>query len=327
MTYSEILQKLLDNDAIPPETADALGNYEKAKPFSVHWELRFLLYLGVTLLSGGLGVLIYQHYDVIGPGAVAGLIALLMAGCFAWVWWKRLPYANTLTEHASPLPDFLLLLGCLLFLTLGGYLQYTYNLFGTRFGLMAIIPALVFFPLAYRFDHRGVLSMALTALASWIGVATTPLTVLTQNDFSQPYFLIRALGYAGVVIAGAWWLDRQGIKKHFTFTYFLLAGNLAFVAALAGWFGHSAPVAYLLILIGLCYLSFRYARQAHSFAFLLMALVYGYIALSYLFFTVFPEDVLIGFGMLYFMATCGFIVLFLFRYKAWLGIKQHEKSV
>ena len=40
-----------------PEQAAAIAA-EAKRPFSVHYELRAVLYLGITLLAGGLGVLV-----------------------------------------------------------------------------------------------------------------------------------------------------------------------------------------------------------------------------------------------------------------------------
>src|SRR5882672_2103524 len=53
---------------------------EAGRLFSVHWELKTLLYLGVLLLSGGLGVLVYKNIDTIGHQAVLAFIAAVSAG-------------------------------------------------------------------------------------------------------------------------------------------------------------------------------------------------------------------------------------------------------
>ncbi|MCY7350110.1 MAG: DUF2157 domain-containing protein [Cytophagaceae bacterium] len=324
MTYPEILRRLTESQALSPTEAEALAAYEQQRPFSVHGELRTALYFGVTMLSAGLGILIYQNLDTIGHQVVIALIAALMLGCFGYVWWHRKPYANGLVLSDSSLVDFILLLGCLLFLTLEGYLQVQYNVFGNRYGLVTAIPAVFFLALAYRFDHRGVLTMGVTALASWVGLTVAPLRVLTENDFAQPRLLNTALVFGVVVITTALALDWRGIKRHFTATYLTLAGNLALVAATAGWFGDNLPGAYLLVLLLLCAGFGVYARQRHSFLFLVMALVYGYIGITYLFFKILPEEVLYGFGMYYFIFSCGLIVWFLFRYKRLLGVEKPQ---
>ena len=89
-------------------------------------------------------------------------------------------------EQTAPYFDVVLLLGCLLFLALEGYLQYQYEVFGTSYGLAVIIPAVLFFFLAYRYDHQGVLSLAITALASWVGLSATPSKLLVEMIFPIP---------------------------------------------------------------------------------------------------------------------------------------------
>ncbi len=319
MNYREILRRLTESGVLLPSEAEPIAAYEATKPFSLFVELRTALYVGVTLLSTGLGLLIYENLDTLGHQAVIGIVALLMGGCFAYVGRQRQPYSNRLVANTA-LFDFVLLLGCLLFLTLEGYLQYAYQTFGTRYGLATLLPALVFFPLAYRFDHRGVLAMGITALASWVGLTIAPLDLLTSTRLNQPFFLNAALLFGIATMGAALLLERRGIKPHFTATYLTLAGNLALAAALVGWFGQQAPYLYFLVLAGLCVGFVAYARSRHSFFFLLMALLYGYAGATYLAFKILPEDILFAFSMYYFVFSCALIILFLFRYKRILGI-------
>lgn len=314
MTYSDILRRLTDSGVLLPAEAEPIAAYERGQPFSLFAELRTALYLGVTLLSTGLGILIYENLDTIGHQAVVASITALMLGCFGYVWRHRQPYARTLVQN-HPLFDFVLLLGCLVFLSLESYLQFAYQTFGTRYGLATALPAFAFLSLAYRFDHRGVLAMGLTALASWVGLTIAPLDVLTSDQFRQTPLIDIAIGFGVVVMGVALWLENRGIKRHFTATYLTLAGNLSLVAALAGWFGDRAPYLYLFILAGLCFGFFWYARREQSFFFLLMALVYGYIGLTYLFFKLLPDEVLGVLALYYFVFTCAGIVVLLFRYK------------
>lgn len=314
MTYSEILHRLTESGTLTAAEAESIAAYERQRPFSLFVELRTALYLGVTLLSTGLGLLIYENLDTLGHQVVVAIIAVLMAGCFAYVWRHRQPYSNTLVQNHT-LFDFVLLLGCLLFLTLEGYLQFAYQAFGTRYGLATAIPAFVFLPLAYRFDHRGVLAMGLTALASWVGLTIAPLDVLTSDQFRQTPLVDIAIGFGVVVMGAALALENRGIKRHFTATYLTLAGNLSLAAALVGWFGERAPYLYLIILALLCAGFVWYARREQSFFFLLMALVYGYIGVTYLFFKILPDELLGVLGLYYFVFTCAGIVVVLFRYK------------
>lgn len=59
---------------LPLEQTAAIAAAERAQPFSLHYELRALLYLDTTLLAGGLGMLIHQNIDSIGHGVIIAVI-------------------------------------------------------------------------------------------------------------------------------------------------------------------------------------------------------------------------------------------------------------
>jgi hypothetical protein len=290
MSPTDTLEELRKKGILPDSQADQLVDYEQKKPFSLHWELRALLYVGILLLSAGLGFLIYDNIDQLGQGV---LLAAMAAGClasltFAW----RFRPAWTL-EHAksrSVFGDYALLLACLLFLTLEGYAQYAYTLFGTRYGLVTLLPALLFLPLAYRFDHRGVLGMALTSLVAWVGVTVRPLELYFKTNFFDQRTVFSAILLALLLIGIALTLEQRRIKAHFTYTYLTIAGNLLMVALLGGLFNfESLRLAFVLGLAAACFMLDRYGRRRSkdhggSFLFLLMSAVYGYIGLTYLFF-------------------------------------------
>src|SRR5258706_883809 len=53
---------------------------------SVRDELRALLWVGVLLITTGVGVLVRQHLDRIGPVAVAIAIGVAALACLGWAW-------------------------------------------------------------------------------------------------------------------------------------------------------------------------------------------------------------------------------------------------
>lgn len=284
MNFPTILQDLQQKGIVSPEQSTIIAKYEETKPFSIHYELRTLLYLGITLFTGGLGVLIYQNIDTIGHGIIVGLISLITLGCFGFAYFKRSPFTWQEVKIQGQFADFVLLLGCMMFLILEGYLQFRYNLFGTKYGLVTILPAIVFISAAYYFDHRGVLAMGLTALASWVGVSIAPLSVLSQNDFSAPNFLLTAIALGLILSAIGLFSEYKNLKKHFSFTYLLLGSNLTLLATMIGMFSHPHWYIYTFIALILCGGLFQYARKTQSYIFLLMGVIYGYIAFTYLLF-------------------------------------------
>lgn len=318
MKTQTILQSLQEKNIITAEQSTVIAEYENTKPFSIHYELRTLLYLGITLFTGGLGILIYQNIDTIGHGVIVGLISLITLGCFGFAYLKRSPFSWGEVKSQSQFADFALLLGCMMFLVLEGYLQFQYNLFGTKYGLVTILPAIVFILAAYYFDHRGVLSMGLTALASWVGVSIAPLSVLSQNDFSAPNFLLTAIALGLVLSLVGLVSEYKNLKKHFSFTYLLLGSNLTLIATMIGMFSHAHWYVYTLIALALCVGLFQYARKTQSYIFLLMGVIYGYIAFTYLLFKILElinSETLWLLAMYYFLLSGVGVVMFLINIK------------
>ncbi|WP_420148574.1 DUF2157 domain-containing protein [Spirosoma sp.] len=292
MSPTDVLNELSKQGIIPPEQQVKLAEIEQKRPFSVHWELRSILYLGILLLSSGLGLLVYDNFDQIGHGALLVAIAVACVGCFVFAWRNRPEWTPDQTKSRSSFGDYALILSCLLFLTLEGYAQYAYNVFGTRYGLVTLLPAALFLPLAYRFDHRGVLGMALTALISWVGVTVRPLELYFKTNFFDQKTVFSAIGLALVLITSALVLERQRIKPHFTYTYLTIAGNLLLVALLGGLFNFEDQwIGFAIGLAVTCIAFDQYARRERrlanttgSFIYLLISVIYGYIGATYIVF-------------------------------------------
>ena len=285
MSPTDVLDELNKQGILPPDQQAQIAGIELKRPFSLHWELRAILYAGILLLSSGLGLLIYDNFDRIGHGALLVSIALACIGSFWFAWRHRPEWTIKQTVNRSPFGDYALLLACLLFLTLEGYAQYAYTVFGNRYGLVTLLPALLFLPLAYRFDHRGVLGMSLTALISWVGVTVRPLELYFKTKFFNQTTVFSAIGLSLFLIAAALILERRRIKPHFTYTYLTMAGNLLLVALLGGLFNFDTMRLWFALGLGAaCFAFDRYFRRDGSFVFLLMSVVYGYTGITYLFF-------------------------------------------
>ncbi|RFS18013.1 DUF2157 domain-containing protein [Emticicia sp. C21] len=323
MEYKKLLKTLVEKAIIPEEQLAKIATYEQTKPFSVHWELRTFLYVGITLLGAGLGVVIYENIDSIGHNVLIGLIVLAFLGCLYYAFKHRKPFTWDEVIETEKLDDFALLGACVMFLTLEGYLQYQYNVFGTRYGLAAFLPAVLFFFLAYRFDHRGVLSMAITAFASWVGVNIAPIKLWQQKNFSTADITHISIVLGVVLILMGGLSEYKNWKKHFSFTYFIFGFNIAFVATLAGLFQFDMKLVYLLVMAVLSYGSIWYARRAQSYLFMLMGVIYGYIAITYWIFQAeWIERLDFTLYMFYFMASAVGIVVFLINIKQMIGLKK-----
>ncbi|GAB3172065.1 DUF2157 domain-containing protein [Telluribacter humicola] len=316
MNIQQLLSELEQKQHIESGQKQLLSQYEQQKPVSLFGFLRMLLYVSLSAFVTGAGVLIYQNIDTLGHTVLMALLAMLTAACFVYVFKKGESFSFGKVVHSSSFVEVVLLLGCLLFLALEGYAQYQYGLFGTRYGLAVFLPALFFLFLAYRFDHQGVLSLGLTALASWVGLTATPDQVLVKNDFSDPAVIQTALAFGLLVVALSWLLEKRGIKRHFSYTYLLVAGTLYLVACLGGMFTMDAWQAVFALLLGIgCWYFFQNAREESSLLFLLISVLFGYIGFTYLLFTNLPAEIGVFLGSLYFMLSAGGVIWFFLNFK------------
>jgi hypothetical protein len=277
----EIASKLLADNAISKESYERIEAGRFSALFSLNFELKTLLYCGVLLLSSGIGVLVYKNIDTIGHMAIILFIAAVSAACFVYCMRKANSYSNNKVVSPGILFDYILLFGCLTFVSFLGYLQYEYSVFGNHNDWVALTSALLFFACAYYFDHLGVLSLAITTLATYVGIAITPIELLRSNDFNGDAIIYSGLLLGFALIGLSWALNKRSIKKHFTYTYINFASHMLFVFCLAGLFRFSGAL-FPLIFFGLVGVVIWQAFSERSFYFLLIAILYGYIGVSYL---------------------------------------------
>jgi hypothetical protein len=311
------LNQILKDGHIDEGQYKTIESFERNRLFSIHWELRTILYLGILLLSSGIGILVYLNIDTIGHQAILAAVGLASAACLYYIHKHKLPYSNQTATHASPFFDYVVLLGCLLFAVFIGYFQFQYHPFGEHYGILVFIPTIVSFYLAYRFDHKGVLSIAITGLASTFGLSVTPRQLIDGNNFSDLLIVFTALLLGIILAVWAWYSDRQSIKQHFSFTYNNFALNILCIATLAALFDQDLKLISLLALAGTCVYFIKYAMTQQSYLFLLLSVLYGYIGLTYMIFYLLSKTDNIGegtflFGMLYVIGSAvGVIFLFL----------------
>jgi hypothetical protein len=140
---------------------------------SVRLEIRLLLYVGVLLLTSGVGVLIVEHQQEIGPLAIAAALGLAAVACLVWVARKATGFSWQAVESPNVAFDYVLLLGLLLFASDLGYVEAQFTVLGPRWAHHLLIVGVVYLLAAYRWDSRAVLGLALTTLAAWRGVSVS----------------------------------------------------------------------------------------------------------------------------------------------------------
>ena len=305
--------ELLEKGLITQEQFQKIEPVVSGKIVSLFYELRTLLYLGVMLFTTGAGILIYQNIGSLGH--IISIIALtvLMLVCFWYVFKHEAGYAHGSVHSPTPFYDYVLLSGCLLFVSIQGYLQFQYGALDDNLGWSTLITAIVFFYAAYRFDHVGVLSLAITALASFWSISVSPQKWYSGQFFSGSNLHNTAIIFSIVVGGVAFFLDKKGIKKHFTFTYLNFCMLIFFIGAVAGMFNEYWFL-YVLLIYAACAFAYFMARWRRSFLFLLYAFLSGYIATTYLL----ARTILEGLPELWFyysLLSCAGFVYFIIRYK------------
>jgi hypothetical protein len=278
-------------------------------------------------LTTGLGVLVYKNIDTISHQVLLLSITLVCAGCFFYCFRFKTPFSTGKVSAPHAFFDYILLLGCLTFLMLTGYVQVQYQLFGSQYGLMTFIPMVVLFFSAYYFDHLGVLSLAITNLATWVGITVTPDKVLTDNDFNSSTLIITGLLLGALLMVIAFFTKRFLIKPNFAFTYDNFGAHLVFISCLAGLFHFtSVYLLWFFLLLGIAVGFYRKALQEGSFYYLLILTLYTYIGLSYVIVRFLLNDTFSDSALylvfMYFISSAIGIILFLIKMNK--KIKQHD---
>ncbi len=316
----DVPKDLLARNLINQEQFDRIDPIVSRKTVSVFYELRTLLYLGVMLFTTGVGILIYENIGELGHVLSITALCIITLVCFWYAFTKGAPFTIEKVEHPTPYFDYIVLLGSLLFISVQGYLQFQYQLFDDHLGWSTLITAIVFFYISYRFDHLGVLSLAITALASFWSITVSPQKWYHGNFFETANLHITALFFGSILAMIAIALDWKSIKKHFTFTYLNFCSLIFFVGATAGLFEGTHYGIYILLIYAGCAFSVFYANREKSFLFLLYAFVFGYIATTYLFVEWVLDDIpeLIFY---YSILSCGGFIYFILSYKKFFNRK------
>jgi hypothetical protein len=310
----EDLQELHSKNLLTEKQYNTLSEIALKKVFSVYYELRVILYLGVLLFTTGIGFLIYKNIGELGHLLSIIGLSLLTTACFIFAFVKATPYSHGKTEVSILYYDYVVLMGCLLLISVLGYIQFQYGIFDKSLELTTLVTAVIFFYAAYRFDHLGVLSLAITAIASFWGLSVSPQKWYSGNFFDSANLHNTALIFGVVLTALAMALDKRKIKQHFTFTYINFCSLIYFIGALVGMFSsHLSYFLYLVLLYAGCAFAVFYANRKRSFLFLVYAFVFGYIGTTFFLADYVLNDPLIWF--LYLIASCGGFIYFIVQYK------------
>jgi len=241
--------------------------------FSVFLELNALLYLGVVAFGAGVAWTVREHFANLGDAAILLSLAALFGGSLFYCFTRSAPFSRGQVESPTFAFDYVLYLGSLAFGTALGYVEYRFQLLQGRWDDYLLASAALYFFLAYRFDNRFVLSLALSTLAGWFGVRLSAWNVLPSG--------IRSLAVVyGVVVAGIGVvMHRTRIKAHFLDAYLHIGANAVLLALTSGAMDRGgAP--WLVALLIASAVAVTQGVRVKRFAFVVYGVVYGYVGSS-----------------------------------------------
>lgn len=273
--------------------ADALIARERREVFSVYPELRIVAWLGATLLAAAAGVLLKNNLQRVGPVVLAMLIGAAAVACYAWTWWRR--------ARASVVDDYVLLLGALLVSADVAFIESQFPLFDDAWRRHLLLLAIVHAAGAYAYRSRMLLSLSITALASYIGFDRGS----SVGALALPAFLT-----AAALIA--WREADRRIRAATTFsrTFEHFAANVALIGGLT-LLDSSGPVIGGLVTIGIAAAVIAWGFRSRHEPFVLYAFVYGVIGAVALLVDVFDDGTTIALIVLVSMIVAVAGLLFL----------------
>ncbi len=275
MNVTSLLKEMHQTGTLSAEQLDVLTELHLNKRYSVHRELRAAIYIGILLITAGVGLTINEYFAQLGDIAIIGSLTLGALAAFLYCFLKGRPYSNGEVESSGILFDYVLLFGCSLYAADVGYVETQFHVLGDSWHNYLLVSAALFFFLAYRFDNRLVLSMALSTLAAWFGFQLS-LRFLSFHN----YYRESAIAYGLVTFAAGSLSHRISVKKHFfdiylNFTvHFLLAALLTGVAEYRFSSWHLPAMAAAIAAVTV------YSMRTRRFLYMLYAILYGYACLS-----------------------------------------------
>lgn len=189
---------------LPASIAPRLRRIAAGELISVRRELEILLYFGVALVVAGVGLLVKQNLDRVGPLTVALAIGAVAVGCLVWCWRQG--------KERGLAFEYVLTLGALLVAADLAFIEVKFTPLGPNWPWHLAIVAAFYAVLAFVFDSRSVFGLALTAFAAWRGVSLQGVATTWGEERS---IFVQAVLCGALFIALGKLLERQRFKAHF----------------------------------------------------------------------------------------------------------------
>ena len=275
MTILARLEHWKEQGAISQEQHVYLASLARRELFSLSLELNVLLYAGVLAFVAGLDWTVTTWSHQIGDDLVLTVLSSILGACFWYCFSRASAWSPAETPALNPVFDYVLYLGSLVWCVELAYIENRFHVLSGQWDLYLLATAGFFFFLAYRFDNRFVLSLALSSLAGWFGLTISHWPSHQDATYRQYAFL-----YCLLVGVGGALLQRRGLKPHFFSTYLNIVANVLFWTLLSGVFDMHGYGLWFLALLIACGASLAWGLARRQFAFVAYAAVYGYVGVS-----------------------------------------------
>ena len=278
----ETAQKLFDQNHITGEQLESIRAYQGLNLFSVHNELKFLLYLSMLMFTSGIGILIYQNIDTIGHTALLGLLLIATLASFYFCFKNHDGFKKEDSPFPNPLYDYLLLTAVILSCTFVGYLQFQYQTFGTHYGLATLVPTVISLFCAYYFDNKSVLSIGITGMAAYLGLSVDPKHYFENEMFNNTTLSYIGLAFGLTLLLWTLYATKINLKKHFNLVYLMFSLHLIGIACTVNlcddyWFPFG------LVLGITAYYFYNLSFKIRSISLFIFTVLYGFIGMNIFF--------------------------------------------
>jgi hypothetical protein len=253
---------------------------ESGRVFTLFEELRFSFYAAIAAITTGIGLLLKNNLDRIGPLSLILGLALVAAGCYASALRARVRVRVRKQTHSLG-ADYILLLGALIVSADLGYAESQYHWLGNHWSAHLLILAVFHAATAYLLDSRLVLSVSLTSLAAWFGIEARA-GELVRHDSAVSDSGIRELLCASVILTFRELHRRLGSERPFAQVLEHFAANLGFCGALALCFSLDTRFIGLAVLITLAIVAIRKGLTQAEEMFILYGIGYATVGICYL---------------------------------------------
>lgn len=273
-------QKIFEDGILNQNQFDYLEKIDSNQIVSLYFELRSLLYIGVLLLTTGIGFIVYLNLGGIGHLALISVMIILEGVVFWYIHKHALPYSNSEQKSPTPYFDYVVLFGALLIISIFTYILIQYDLLELFLEWSSLISAIIFFYLAFRYDHRGVLALGITAFSAFWGLNLSMVDWASFEFHEMGQLYHTGIGVGLLLFLTGMGLKLKNIKIHFVFTFqnfglilfFISITNALFDGYNWGFYAWASMLASLIISIA--------SWKKQEYLFFVYSAIAGYIAFT-----------------------------------------------